>query len=57
MTTVESELRAKNKANADQVMVIFHLFRAKRETTEKNESILEKNKVSVKAGKMIQEKR
>ena len=41
----------------NEIPTILHLFWAKKGNNRINESILEKNKVSVKAGKMIQEKR
>ena len=61
MLKAKSVPRAKNKANADQVIWKFELTKfqpsyicsEQKGNNRKNESILEKNKVSVKAGKMI----
>ena len=62
MLKANSVLRAKNKANADQVIWLFELTKfqpcyicseQKGGNNRKHESILEKNELSVEAGKMI----
>ena len=61
MLKATSVLRAKNKANADQVIWLFELAKFQPSyicseqggKQQENKSILEQNKVSVKACKMI----